>query len=160
MNKRASASRVLRILAWGIVIVILLTTLMLPLAAAKKKKKQKRSERLREIETVYVVGSGLAVDYVRRGLMDRTCFRPAPQNEADAKLEIFEEVGPCRRGVSSGLCLGITATLRDLEGKKRVLWFRRDDDFAPARAIGVSRKAADWVLWNLGGTACKGRGLP
>ena len=146
-------------MAWGIVIAILLTTLMLPLAVGKKKKKQKRSERLREIETVYVVGSGLAVDYVRRGLMDRTCFRPAPQNEADAKLEIFEEVGPCRRG-TRGLCLGISATLRDLEDKKRVLWFRRDDDFAPARAMGVSRKAADWVLWNLGGTACKGRGLP
>ncbi len=159
MSKRASVSQVLGILAWGIVIAILLTTLMLPFAAAKKKKKQKRSERLREIETVYVVGSGLAVDYVRRGLMDRTCFRPAPQNEADAKLEIFEEVGPCRGG-ARGLCLGISATLRDLEDKKRVLWFRSDDDFAPARAIGVSRKAADWVLWNLGGTACKGRGLP
>ena len=139
-------------------IAILLTTLMLPWAAAKKKKKQKRSERLREIETVYVVGSGLAVDYVRWGLMDRTCFRPAPQNEADAKLEIFEEVGLCRGG-ARGHCLGISATLRGLEDK-RVLWFRRDDDFAPARAMGVSRKAADWVLWNLGGTACKGRGLP
>ncbi len=159
MSERASISRVLGILAWGIVIAILLTTLMLPLAAAKKKKKQKRSERLKEIETVYVVGSGLAVDYVRRGLMDQTCFRPAPRNEADAKLEIFEDLNPCRGG-ARGLCLGISATLRDMEGKKRVLWFRRDDDFAPARAFGVSQKAAEWVLWSLGGTPCKGRGLP
>ena len=132
----------------------LLFTLFQPVSLAKKKNK--RAERLQSLESVYVDGTGLAADYIRRNLRDQTCLKDVRAEEvADARLEVWEHFGPCQSKVS-GICHGISARLIDRESGK-ALWYRSHDEIAGATSLGGSETAGKWVLWNLDAACCKGR---
>lgn len=132
----------------------LLITLSPPLSLAKKKNK--RVERLRSLESVYIDGTGLAAEYIRRNLAQQTCLKRVPSEEmADARLEVWENIGPCQSKIT-GICRGISARLIDRESGK-ALWYRSDDEIAGATSLGGSDSAGKWVLWNLDSACCKGR---
>jgi hypothetical protein len=138
-----------RVLAAG-----LLIALFQPLSLAKKKNK--RAERLRSLESIYVDGTGLAAEYIRRNLAEQTCLKHVPSEEmADARLEVWESVGPCPMKLTE-VCRGISARLIDRESDK-ALWYRSDDEIAGVTSLGGSETAGKWVLWNLVSACCKGR---
>jgi hypothetical protein len=132
----------------------LLIALFQPFSLAKKKNK--RAERLRSLESIYVDGTGLAAEYIRRNLEQQTCLKHVSEEDlADARLEIWENIGPCPMNLT-GVCRGISARLIDRESAK-ALWYRSDDEIAGATSLTGSQTAGKWVLWNLNSACCKGR---
>jgi hypothetical protein len=139
--------------------LVLLVSLALPLAFAKKKKKFDVKARLKSIETVYVEGYSRSADYIRQNLSNETCLKYMPnQANADAVLEVREEVGPCSDRMARS-CQAISGKLYDRETKK-LLWFREDDTLPVSIPLGGMDKRAQWLLWNLENACCKGRSSP
>ena len=132
----------------------LLIALFQPCSLAKKKNKC--AERLRSLESIYVDGTGLAAEYIRRNMAEQTCLKRVPREEmADARLEVWENIRPCPMSLT-GVCRGISARLIDRESGK-ALWYRSDDENAGAPSLGGSDSAGKWVLWNLNSACCKDR---
>jgi hypothetical protein len=132
---------------------LLLTLFAVPVALPKKGKEKSR---LNLINTVYITGTGRAADSVRENLSKTTCLKPAAlADDADAILEVWEEVNPCRRTLSKA-CQGVSGTVRDARTGK-VIWYRTDDDITAALSVGGSEAAGKWILWQLDSAACKGR---
>jgi hypothetical protein len=143
-----------RSLVGKILVAGLLVTFFQPVGLAKKKNK--RTERLRSLESIYVDGTGLAAEYIRRNLAQQTCLKRVPTEEmADARLEVWENLGPCWSHIG-GICRGISAKLVDRESSK-ALWYRSDDEISGATSLRGSEIAGKWVLWNLDSACCKDR---
>ena len=142
----------------SVFLICVLICLAGPLAFGKKKKND-NAARLKALQTIYVDGSPGAATYIESNLSQKTCLTYWPQaSEADAILDVQEELpGPCRNGMG-GICRGISAQLLDPKTNK-VLWFTEDESLPAADVIHQMNGAYQWVLWNLNNVCCKGRVL-
>jgi len=137
--------------------VVCLLICSAPPRALGKKNKKDYAARLRALQTIYVDGSGLAASYIRRNLSHETCLNNTEvESQADAILEVWEQIpAPCPMG-TAGICSAISAKLLDPKTEE-VLWYREDDHLPAVDLIHQQNGPYQWVLWNLRDSCCKGR---
>lgn len=146
-----------RVSVWAFVVCVAICSLH-PIALGKKNKKN-TSARLKSLQTIYVEGSLTAASYIRKNLSVETCLTNTPQaSEADAILDVREDLpGPCRDG-APGYCAGISAQLLDAKTDE-TLWFTEDDNIPARDILHPMNGPYQWVLWGLNRACCKGRPL-